>query len=274
MSARVSRSVSADNWRFDRFRSKHNARSADDCAARYGTIEDCHEPACHRRAASYRSRRSRGERRRVRPPSARREPQSGHDQDVPPGGRHLRPSRRSAASTSRRSSPISSRAGAPRPRPTGTAGSSASLPGWSTRASCGPARWPGCGRRTCPRRRSRSSPTTSSSASSRRASAGPASSTCRDAALIRVFIDTGARRAEVAGLRYDPADETANDVDLDQGILRVVGKGRRERVVAVGSKTVRALDRYLRGSETTCIPTGCAIRSRTAGWPGVAARPI
>lgn len=68
----------------------------------------------------------------------------------------------------------------------------------------------------------------------------------RDAAIIRVFIDTGARRAEVAGLRYAPSDETANDVDLDQAILRVLGKGRRERVVAVGSKTVRALDRYLR----------------------------
>lgn len=68
----------------------------------------------------------------------------------------------------------------------------------------------------------------------------------RDAALIRVFIDTGARRAEVAGLRYVPSDETINDVDLDQGILRVLGKGRRERVVALGSKTVRALDRYLR----------------------------
>lgn len=68
----------------------------------------------------------------------------------------------------------------------------------------------------------------------------------RDAALIRVFIDTGARRAEVANLRYIPTDETTNDVDLDQGILRVVGKGRRERVVAVGAKTVRALDRYVR----------------------------
>lgn len=62
----------------------------------------------------------------------------------------------------------------------------------------------------------------------------------------RVFIDTGARRAEVAGLRFVPADEASNDVDLDQGILPVLGKGRRERVVAVGAKTVRALDRYVR----------------------------
>lgn len=68
----------------------------------------------------------------------------------------------------------------------------------------------------------------------------------RDVALLRVFIDTGARRAEITNLRYDPDNELANDVDLDQGILRVVGKGRRERVLPIGSKTIKALDRYLR----------------------------
>ena len=68
----------------------------------------------------------------------------------------------------------------------------------------------------------------------------------RDAALIRVFIDTGARLAEIAGLRYDANDPLNNDVDLDQGIVRVLGKGRRERVLALGKKAVRALDRYLR----------------------------
>jgi site-specific recombinase XerD len=68
----------------------------------------------------------------------------------------------------------------------------------------------------------------------------------RDAALLRVLIDTGARRAEAAGLRYTPRDETTNDIDLDQGILRVIGKGRRERVLPIGNRTVRALDRYLK----------------------------
>ena len=68
----------------------------------------------------------------------------------------------------------------------------------------------------------------------------------RDAALVRVFLDTGARRAEIAGLRWDPVDELVNDVDLDQGLVRVVGKGRRERVVPIGNRTVRALDRYVR----------------------------
>ncbi len=68
----------------------------------------------------------------------------------------------------------------------------------------------------------------------------------RDAALIRAFIDTGARRAEIEGLRWHPSDDEDNDVDLNQGLLHVIGKGRRERVLPVGNKTVRALDRYLR----------------------------
>ena len=68
----------------------------------------------------------------------------------------------------------------------------------------------------------------------------------RDAAILRVFIDTGARRAEVAGLRWNPEDEENHDVDLDQGVLRVMGKGRRERILPIGPKTVKALDRYLR----------------------------
>jgi site-specific recombinase XerD len=68
----------------------------------------------------------------------------------------------------------------------------------------------------------------------------------RDAALVRIFLDTGARRAEISNLRYDPSDDMANDVDLDQALIRVLGKGRRERIVPIGNKAIRALDRYLR----------------------------
>ena len=68
----------------------------------------------------------------------------------------------------------------------------------------------------------------------------------RDAALIRIFIDTGARLSEIANLRWVPSDDTVNDVDLDRGLIRVLGKGRRERILGIGRKTVRALDRYLR----------------------------
>ena len=61
----------------------------------------------------------------------------------------------------------------------------------------------------------------------------------RDEAILRVFMDTGARRAEVLGLRLE-------DVDLDRGILSVTGKGSRTRLVSVGDATIRALDRYIR----------------------------
>jgi len=44
----------------------------------------------------------------------------------------------------------------------------------------------------------------------------------RDAAILRLFIDTGARRAEVANLRWVPAEPDTNDVDLDSGLVRVL----------------------------------------------------
>ena len=75
---------------------------------------------------------------------------------------------------------------------------------------------------------------------------GPRFEDRRDAAILRAFIDTGARRAEIAGLRWNPGDDDNNDVDLDRGLLRVIGKGRRERVLPIGAKTVKALDRYIR----------------------------
>jgi site-specific recombinase XerD len=60
----------------------------------------------------------------------------------------------------------------------------------------------------------------------------------RDAAIIRLFVDTGARLSEVAEL-------DVRDVDLDGGTVSVLGKGRRVRNLPIGSRTVRALDRYL-----------------------------
>lgn len=61
----------------------------------------------------------------------------------------------------------------------------------------------------------------------------------RDEAIVRCFIDTGARRAEILGL-------TVDDVDLDAGTLRVTGKGSRTRFVSVGDVAARTLDRYIR----------------------------
>ena len=61
----------------------------------------------------------------------------------------------------------------------------------------------------------------------------------RDEAMLRVLIDSGLRRGELIGLRVD-------NVDLQESLLRIRGKGGRERHVPIGDRTARALDRYLR----------------------------
>jgi site-specific recombinase XerD len=61
----------------------------------------------------------------------------------------------------------------------------------------------------------------------------------RDAALVRFLIDTGCRLAETTGLKVA-------GIDLKTGIVEVLGKGRRKRLVHLRPRTLRALDRYLR----------------------------
>lgn len=61
----------------------------------------------------------------------------------------------------------------------------------------------------------------------------------RDTAIIRLFIDTGCRRGEIAGLMVE-------HVDTDADVIDVIGKGRRPRQVPFGNSTGLALGRYLR----------------------------
>ncbi len=68
----------------------------------------------------------------------------------------------------------------------------------------------------------------------------------RDTAIMRVFIDTGLRVSGLAGLRYDPDDESANDVFLAQRRLRIRLKGGDETWVPIGKKSAAALDKYIR----------------------------
>jgi len=61
----------------------------------------------------------------------------------------------------------------------------------------------------------------------------------RDTTIIRLLIDCGLRRGELAGLTLDK-------VDLDAQTVTVLGKGSHLRVVPFGRKAARDLDRYLR----------------------------
>ena len=60
----------------------------------------------------------------------------------------------------------------------------------------------------------------------------------RDRALLELFYSSGLRASELAAL-------TLQQIDLEQGFLRVFGKGAKERVVPVGRKAIDALVVYL-----------------------------
>lgn len=61
----------------------------------------------------------------------------------------------------------------------------------------------------------------------------------RDAAIVRLFVDTGMRLSELAGI-------TVDDLDASTGLVTIMGKGRRGRTVPFGNKTAVALRRYQR----------------------------
>ncbi|MBI4306805.1 MAG: tyrosine-type recombinase/integrase [Chloroflexi bacterium] len=106
----------------------------------------------------------------------------------------------------------------------------------------------------------------------------------RDAALVHLFLSTGARKSEIGNLRWTQNDLDLCDLDLDRGLCRIVGKGSRQRVVDLTPATAKAIDRYLRlranhvaahfpwlwlGKRGRLTPSGCAraieSRARIAG---------
>ncbi len=60
----------------------------------------------------------------------------------------------------------------------------------------------------------------------------------RDRAILEFLYATGLRVSELAGLQL-------NDVNLDIGYVRCIGKGRRERIVPVGRAAIDATREYL-----------------------------
>ena len=60
----------------------------------------------------------------------------------------------------------------------------------------------------------------------------------RDRAIMELLYSSGLRVGELVGLDF-------KHLDLDLGIVRVMGKGRKERIVPMGKKAIEALKAYL-----------------------------
>ena len=74
----------------------------------------------------------------------------------------------------------------------------------------------------------------------------------RDRAMLEVLYATGLRVSELVSLRMD-------QINRRQGVVRVTGKGGKERLVPLGEAALEALDRYLDGPRM--VTTGASLTS-------------
>ena len=85
----------------------------------------------------------------------------------------------------------------------------------------------------------------------------------RDRAVFETLYASGLRISELTGLRE-------GDVDFASGLVRVLGKRRKERIVPIGDPALRALRAYLRVSPAA--PGGALFRNRRG--KGLTARSV
>ncbi len=76
----------------------------------------------------------------------------------------------------------------------------------------------------------------------------------RDLAILELFYSTGIRLSELSGMNLE-------DLDLLSDQAKVLGKGRKERIVPVGSRAVLALRRYLHHRDVAVARRGAERRA-------------
>ena len=68
----------------------------------------------------------------------------------------------------------------------------------------------------------------------------------RDRALLDVLYSSGLRVSEVVGLKL-------GDIDFQQGCIRCIGKGNKERIVPMGRKALASVEDYVRRSRPVLL---------------------
>ncbi|WIO74987.1 tyrosine recombinase XerC [Porticoccaceae bacterium LTM1] len=69
---------------------------------------------------------------------------------------------------------------------------------------------------------------------------------CRDLAIVELFYSSGLRLSELTNLNI-------TDIDFRDRTARVIGKGRKERIVPVGQHAINALQQWLKRREEVAI---------------------
>lgn len=77
----------------------------------------------------------------------------------------------------------------------------------------------------------------------------------RDKAMLEVLYSSGIRVSELVELE-------TQDIDLQEGVLRVKGKGRKDRLTPIGSQAIKAIQRYfeMRQNDSRCQQSTHATR--------------
>jgi len=80
----------------------------------------------------------------------------------------------------------------------------------------------------------------------------------RDRAIAMIFIDTGVRVSELCNIRIE-------DIDFNQGVLRVMGKGNKEAEVVLSPRLMAAMKHYIKQVRPHLLRKGRIVKLKKKG---------
>jgi integrase/recombinase XerD len=75
---------------------------------------------------------------------------------------------------------------------------------------------------------------------------------CRDSAMLELLYATGMRVTELVSLKM-------SQISLQQGVIRVVGKGNKERLVPIGEVAIDAIEHYIKQARNELLKTASDV---------------
>jgi integrase/recombinase XerC len=83
----------------------------------------------------------------------------------------------------------------------------------------------------------------------------------RDRAVLETLYSTGARVGELVAMNWE-------DLEMAEGLVRLRGKGRKERIVPIGTVALETLSDYRKSLSAVQAPPSVAKATDAVGWRG------